>query len=329
MKVIMVTGGAGFIGSNFIKYFLEADNDAIIINYDKLTYAGNRDNVKELDGLRRYYFTEGDICSSSQVKKIIRECGPDYVVNFAAESHVDRSIADPMIFGQSNVMGTLNLLECFREFWSNKGCDSIDNTRRFLQISTDEVYGSLNMTDDPFTEESNIRPNSPYSASKAAADHMARAYARTYGFPVLITRCCNNYGPHQYQEKFIPACISKALNDEPVAIYGDGSNIREWIHVLDHSTAIASVLFSGEPGEVYNIGSGEEISNMAMAAMILRQLGKPETAAVRVTDRPGHDWRYALDSSKIKAKLGWQCKYSLEEGIRDTVKWYQENRITE
>lgn len=325
MKVIMVTGGAGFIGSNFIKYFLEADNEAIIINYDSLTYAGNRDNVKGLDGLRRYYFTQGDICSSSQVKKIIQECGPEYVINFAAESHVDRSIANPMIFGQSNVIGTLNLLECFREYWHNGSNDGFENTKRFLQISTDEVYGSLDIMDDPVTEKANIRPNSPYSASKAAADLMARAYARTYRFPVLVTRCCNNYGPYQNQEKFIPACISKALNNEPIAIYGDGSNIREWIHVRDHCTAIARILFSGEPGEVYNIGSGEEVSNREMAAMILRQLGKPEDAVVKVVDRPGHDWRYALDSSKMRVKLGWGCQYRLEEGIRDTVRWYQEN----
>ncbi|UWG98289.1 dTDP-glucose 4,6-dehydratase [Dehalobacter sp. DCM] len=325
MRVILVTGGAGFIGCNFIKYFLEADNEAIIINYDKLTYAGDYTHIKDLEGHGRYYFVRGDI-ATSQVKKIIRECDPDYVVNFAAESHVDRSISDPMIFGQSNIMGTLNLLECLREFWSIEGKGTIPREKRFLQISTDEVYGSLCFADDPVTEESHIQPNSPYSASKAAADLLVRAYARTYQFPVLITRCCNNYGPYQNEEKFIPACIKRALNNEPLAIYGDGSNIREWIHVRDHCTAIAKVLFSGELGEVYNVGSGEEVSNSAMAAMILRQLGKPEDAVIKVADRPGHDWRYALNSNKVKTKLGWECQYGLEEGIRDTVQWYRENQ---
>lgn len=321
MKVIMVTGGAGFIGSNFIKYFINMDNDFIVINYDNLTYAGNINNIKELEGNSRYHFVKGDICDAEQVNRVIKECEPDYVINFAAESHVDRSINDPLLFGKTNVMGTMNLLECLRNYWPKNHYDS----KMFLQVSTDEVYGSLDNDFEYFSEGTNLRPNSPYSAAKAGADLMARAYFKTYGFPVIVTRCCNNYGPYQNKEKFIPSCILKALKNEPISIYGDGTNIREWIHVTDHCAAVAQILLEGQSGEVYNIGSGEEVSNLEMAKIILRSLGKQTDALVRVADRPGHDWRYALDCKKINFKLGWSCSYRLNEGILDTIKWYKDN----
>lgn len=319
MKAIIVTGGAGFIGSNYIKHFLQLNKNYLVINYDKLTYAGNIDNVKELKKHPMYYFVRGDICNQKHFSKIIKDYDPDFVVNFAAESHVDRSISNPSIFGRSNVMGTLNILTCLKEHWQK-----IDyKNKRFLQISTDEVYGSIENKDDTFTENSNLLPNSPYSASKAGADLIVRAFVKTFGFPAVITRCCNNYGSNQNYEKFIPSCIRKALNDEPIPIYGDGTNIREWIHVNDHCAAITKVLFDGNPGEVYNIGSGEEVSNMEMARLILKQLGKEPEAIVKIADRPGHDWRYALDSSKIKNQLCWKCSYHLDEGINNTIRWYK------
>lgn len=320
MKVIMVTGGAGFIGSNFIRYWLETFNDDIVINYDKLTYAGNLANVKELDQNPRYYFSKGDICDRREVNKILAEFKPDFVINFAAESHVDRSIDDPMLFERTNVGGTLTLLQSLKDFWQD---DS--KTKRFLQVSTDEVYGSLPTLQGTFSEDSNLKPNSPYSASKAGADMMVRAFVQTYGFPAMITRCCNNYGSFQHQEKFVPTCIIKALNNEPIPIYGDGTNVREWIHVWDHCAALATVLMQGEPGEVYNIGSGEEVSNMEMAKLILEILGRSADGVLKVADRPGHDWRYALDSGKIQNKLGWKCRYSLKDGIKETIGWYQNN----
>jgi dTDP-glucose 4,6-dehydratase len=318
MKAIIVTGGAGFIGSNYIKHLLQLNNDYLVINYDKLTYAGNLDNVKELKKHPMYRFIKGDIGSQKHFSKIIKEYDPDFVVNFAAESHVDRSINDPFVFGRTNVMGTLNILECLKKHWQQ-----IDyQNKRFLQVSTDEVYGSIENKEDSFTEDCKLMPNSPYSASKAGADLMVRAYIRTYGFPAMITRCCNNYGSHQNYEKFIPSCIRKALNNETIPIYGDGTNIREWIHVNDHCAAITKVLLDGDLGEVYNIGSGEEVSNIEMAKLILKYLGKESDAIERIADRPGHDWRYALDSSKIKNQLGWKCIYQLDNGIRDTIRWY-------
>ncbi len=320
MKVIMVTGGAGFIGSNFIRYWLQTFNDYIVINYDNLTYAGNLANVQELNQDPRYYFTKGDICDAREVNKILAEFKPDYVINFAAESHVDRSIHDPLLFERTNVGGTLTLLQSLKNFWQED-----IKTKRFLQVSTDEVYGSLPTRQGIFSEDSGLKPNSPYSASKAGADLMVRAFVQTYGFPAIITRCCNNYGPFQHPEKFVPTCITKALNKEPIPIYGDGTNVREWIHVRDHCTALANVLRQGEAGEVYNIGSGEEISNLEMAEIILGILGRPADGVLKVADRPGHDWRYALDSGKIQNKLGWQCGYSLQDGIKETIRWYQEN----
>lgn len=321
MKVILVTGGAGFIGSNFIQYFLETNQDFMVVNYDKLTYAGNLNNLKEVEELPAYRFVKGDICDREEVNRTLKQYNPDYIVNFAAESHVDRSISGPSVFGQTNFMGTLNLLQCAYEFWGSNSAD-----KRFLQVSTDEVYGSIENDSDYFIEDSNLMPNSPYSASKAGADMMVRAFSRTYGLPVITTRCCNNYGPYQYREKFIPTCIIKALHDEPIPIYGDGSNIREWIHVADHCSAVIKALFYGMPGEVYNIGSGEEVSNIEMASIVLNNLGKPADAMIKVSDRLGHDRRYALNSSKIKNQLSWACSYKLEEGIKETIEWYKNNR---
>lgn len=321
MRVILVTGGAGFIGSNFIRHFLKTDKDSVIVNYDKLTYAGNLNSLKEVEMLPTYHFVKGDICDREEFTRTLKKYKPDYIVNFAAESHVDRSINEPLIFGQTNFIGTLNLLQCAYDFWGSSCAN-----KRFLQVSTDEVYGSIENNNDCFIENSNIMPNSPYSASKAGADMMARAFSRTYGLPVIVTRCCNNYGQYQNREKFIPTCIIKALNDEPIPIYGDGTNIREWIHVSDHCNAISTVLFYGMPGEVYNIGSGEEVSNIDMAKLILRNLGKPADAIIRVKDRMGHDWRYALNSNKIKSQLSWSCTYKLEEGIKETIEWYKNNK---
>ncbi len=322
MKVLLVTGGAGFIGSNFIKYFMNAYKDFVVVNYDKLTYAGNLENLKEVAELPNYHFVKGDICDSIQFNKTLHEYNPDYIINFAAESHVDRSISDPLIFGQTNLIGTLNILECTHNFWSKNNYAQ----KRLLQISTDEVYGSLENNTGFFTESSDLLPNSPYSASKAGADLLVRSFYKTYGLPVIITRCCNNYGPNQYKEKFIPTCISKALNNEPIPIYGNGSNVREWIHVSDHSEAIIKALFSGSAGEVYNIGSGEEVSNTDMARMILDILGKSQGSYIYVSDRLGHDNRYAIDSTKAKNELGFSSKYKLKEGLLETVLWYKENQ---
>jgi dTDP-glucose 4,6-dehydratase len=322
MKLLLVTGGAGFIGSNFIRYFLKNHKDFCVINFDKLTYAGNLENLKDIEDNPAYIFVKGDICDYNQVNKLLKEYNPDYIINFAAESHVDRSIDGPTIFAESNIMGTLNLLQCAHSLWSKNDFQD----KRFLQISTDEVYGSIENNTDYFTESSTLEPNSPYSASKAGADLFARAFFKTYSFPVITTRCCNNYGPHQYKEKFIPTCISKALKNEPIPIYGDGTNVREWIHVSDHCAAVTKALFHGTPGEVYNIGSGEEISNIDLSKIILKTLGKSEDAIIMVNDRPGHDKRYALDSNKARKVLKWSCTFKLDEGIAETIKWYKENR---
>lgn len=321
MKIILVTGGSGFIGSNFIRYVLGNHAEFAVLNLDKLTYAGNPDNLRDIENDARYRFIKGDICDPGLVGQVFLDHNPDYVVNFAAESHVDRSIDSAEVFGRTNVMGTMNLMECARNFWSRE-----PGERRFLQISTDEVYGSIENDEDSFSESSSLKPNSPYSASKAGADLMAGAFFRTYGLPVLITRCCNNYGPNQHIEKFIPTCITKALKNKPIPVYGDGLNVREWIHVLDHCEAVVRVLVSGKPGEVYNIGSGEEISNIRMAKIILKSLGKPENMIETVSDRPGHDRRYSLVSAKIRNEFGWKCKYGMSEGIAQTVEWYGENR---
>ena len=322
MRIILVTGGAGFIGSNFIRYFLTRNKNFILINMDKLTYAGNLKSLKEINDSPRHHFIHGDICNYELVNYVMRKYRPEIIINFAAESHVDRSISNPSIFAETNIMGTLTLMESARHIWSKQGYRGC----KFLQVSTDEVYGSIENNIDYFSEESCIQPNSPYSASKAGADLMVRAFSRSFGIPAIISRCCNNYGPYQNREKFIPKSITCALRNEPVPIYGDGKNIREWIHVLDHCSALTRIIFYGKPGEVYNIGTGDELDNMELAQKILAVLGKPQDMIRYVIDRPGHDFRYALSSRKIKNGLGWSPKISFEEGLHQTIKWYKDNR---
>ena len=321
MRAILVTGGAGFIGSNFIRYFLRRNTGFVVINLDKLTYAGNLNNLKDIEYSPRYHFIKGDICNYELVNYILRRYKPEVIINFAAESHVDRSIDNPSAFAETNIMGTLSLLDNIRQLWGKSGLRG----KRFLQVSTDEVYGSLDQSDNFSTEESNLLPNSPYSASKAAADLMIRSYYRTFKLPVIVTRCCNNYGPYQHPEKFIPKCITSALKDIPIPIYGDGMNRREWIYVLDHCTALIKAIFYGKPGEIYNIGTGYEISNLDLARKILKQLGKPQDRIEFIKDRPGHDLRYALNSGKSRLKLNWRADVGFEEGLHQTVSWYKKN----
>ncbi|NLM03065.1 MAG: dTDP-glucose 4,6-dehydratase [Methanothermobacter wolfeii] len=311
MERILVTGGAGFIGSNFIRYMLERHSYSII-NLDALTYCGNLENLRDVEDHPRYTFIRGSITDRELVNRIIQDV--DAVINFAAESHVDRSIQDPEIFIKTNVLGTQTLLEASRR----------EGIERFIQISTDEVYGSAET--GYFTEETPLAPNSPYSASKAAADLMVRAYHRTYGLPVNITRCSNNYGPYQFPEKLIPLMITNALEDRPLPVYGDGMNVRDWLHVEDHCSAIDLVLHHGRDGEVYNIGGNNERRNIDIVRLILRELGKDESLIRFVEDRPGHDRRYAIDATRIRNELGWKPRYSFREGIKETINWYIRNR---
>lgn len=315
MKNVLVTGGAGFIGSNFIKYLLGKREDLFIINMDKLTYAGNLENLKELYGNKNYAFFKGDITSEQDVNYIFDKYKIDIVINFAAESHVDKSILNPLSFAETNYMGVCNLLNAARK----------KEVALFIQVSTDEVYGSLG-SEGYFTEESPIQPNSPYAASKAAADLMVRAYFKTYKFPAIITRCCNNYGPYQFPEKLIPLIITNALEDKPIPVYGDGLNVRDWIYVEDHARAIELVMEKGRSGEVYNIGANQEMRNIDLVKKILDILKKPHSLITFVADRPGHDRRYAIDATKIKNELGFVPKYTFEEAIKKTVEWYMENR---
>ena len=314
---ILVTGGCGFIGSNFIRHLLHAYPDYSVINVDKLTYAGNLENLADLSKSPRYYFIRGDIAEAAQMEEWVGK-GADAVVNFAAESHVDRSIEDPMAFVRTNVFGTFVLLEILRKL-------SAKQRIRFLHISTDEVYGSLG-EQGAFTEETPLAPNSPYSASKASADMMVRAYHHTFGLPTLITRCSNNYGPYQFPEKLIPLLISNAMEDKELPVYGDGLNVRDWIFVTDHCQALDRVLHHGKEGEVYNIGGSSERTNLSVAKIILDSLEKPHSLLRFVADRPGHDRRYAIDFSKIKRELGWKPVVSFEEGVRLTIDWYQSSR---
>lgn len=311
---ILVTGGCGFIGSNFIRYFLKNHPDYSLINVDKLTYAGNLENLSDIARSPRYHFIRGDIADAPMMEELVSK-GLDAIVNFAAESHVDRSIEDPSAFMKTNVIGTFVLLESIRKVFPKQSI-------RFLHISTDEVYGSLGET-GAFTEETPLSPNSPYSASKTAADLLVRAYHHTYGIPTLITRCSNNYGPYQFPEKLIPLMISNALEDKELPIYGDGMHIRDWIYVEDHCRALDVVLHQGREGEVYNIGGQSERPNLTVAKMILDRLRKPHSLIRFVTDRPGHDRRYAIDFSKIERELGWSPSVSFEDGIALTVEWYQ------
>lgn len=325
MRTMLVTGGAGFIGSNYISWFLRKNKDFIIVNIDKLTYAGNINNLKEVEDSPRYHFIKGNICNGKLVNDVLECYQPEYIINFAAESHVDRSISNPLVFAESNIIGAMVLLDAAHRLWEKSGYSG----KCFVQISTDEVYGSIDYGSDIFSEESGLMPNSPYSASKASADLMVRAFVKTYNFPAIITRCCNNYGPCQNTEKFIPTCITNALQNKPIPIYGSGMNIREWIHVLDHCEAITRALLNGKPGEIYNIGSGEEISNIDLAKKILNRMSKPADLIKMVSDRPGHDKRYALNSNKAKTNLNWICKYRLDEGIQETIHWYENNKGVE
>ena len=311
---LLVTGGAGFIGSNFILYMVNRYPHYEIINVDLLTYAGNLANLRSVENHTHYRFVKADIADRAAMEPLFAE-GLDAVVNFAAESHVDRSILQPDLFVRTNVLGTQTLLDLARRFRVGK----------FVQISTDEVYGALGDT-GYFTEETPLKPNSPYSASKAGADLLVRAYHETYGLNVNITRCSNNYGPYQFPEKLIPLMIRNALSDQPLPIYGDGLHVRDWLHVEDHCRAVDLVLHRGAPGEVYNIGGHNERTNLEVVKTILAELGKPETLIRFVQDRPGHDRRYAIDATKIRRELGWEPKYDYETGIRETIRWYLANR---
>ncbi len=311
---ILVAGGAGFIGSNFIRYILGAHADGSVVNVDKLTYAGNLANLADVAGDPRYRFHRADICDAAEVARIFAEEKPGAVVNFAAETHVDRSIDDPALFLRTNILGTQVLLDAARKA----------KVARYLQISTDEVYGSLGAT-GRFSEVSPLSPNSPYAASKTSADLLVRAYGETFGLPVLVTRCSNNYGPYQFPEKLIPFFVTLLREGKPVPVYGDGMNVRDWIHVEDHSRAVDAVLRRGRPGEIYNVGGGNERTNIEITKLLIAAMGKDERSMKFVPDRPGHDRRYAIDDAKIRAELGVVPRVPFEEGLRATVRWYIDN----
>ncbi len=330
---ILVTGGAGFIGSNFVLDWL-AQSDELVINLDKLTYAGNIENLQSLNSDHRHVFVQGDIGDSALVANLLAQHPPRAIINFAAESHVDRSIHGPEDFVQTNVVGTFRLLDAARAYWSGLQSDAKQNFR-FLHVSTDEVYGSLGKEDPAFTETHRYEPNSPYSASKAASDHLVRAYHHTYGLPVLTTNCSNNYGPYHFPEKLIPLMIVNALAGKPLPVYGDGQQIRDWLYVKDHCSAIRRVLDAGHVGEVYNIGGWNEKPNLDIVHTVCALLdelsprvdGKSYREQITfVADRPGHDRRYAIDASKIQRELGWKPAETFETGIRKTVLWYLENQ---
>jgi dTDP-glucose 4,6-dehydratase len=328
MRTLLVTGGAGFIGGNFIHFILDT-TDARVVNLDLLTYAGNLDTLAALKGNPRHVFIQGDIGDAALVGRLLAEYEVDVVVNFAAESHVDRSIDGPADFVKTNVVGTFNLLDRARAYWSSLSGPARDGFR-FLHVSTDEVYGSLGAT-GLFTETTPYAPNSPYSASKAASDHLVRAWFHTYGLPVFTTNCSNNYGPYQFPEELIPLMILKAQRGEPLPIYGDGGNIRDWLYVTDHCKAIWRVLEAGKPGEVYNVGGNSERTNLDVVDTLCALLDELRPDSPRrphaqlkhfVADRPGHDRRYAIDASKLKRELGWQPEETFESGMRRTVSWY-------
>jgi dTDP-glucose 4,6-dehydratase len=339
LRNTLVTGGAGFIGSNFVRYLLENEPDAQVVNLDILTYAGSLENLRGIDP-DRHHFVQGDICDRPLVEKLLRQFEIDTIVHFAAETHVDRSILDPAPFIQTNIHGTFTLLEAFRKYWQEETLRVLETLRvssrpyRFHHISTDEVYGTLEPDDPPFSETTPYAPNSPYAASKAASDHLVRAYGQTYGLPVTITNCSNNYGPHQFPEKLIPLMIANALNGLPLPIYGDGGQIRDWLFVEDHCNAILNVIHHGQPGETYNIGAGNQPPNLLVVHTLCEILDEchpgspyvPHESLIRhVPDRPGHDRRYALDISKISRELGWRPRHSLSEGLMKTVEWYLAN----
>ncbi|ETT65589.1 MULTISPECIES: dTDP-glucose 4,6-dehydratase [Paenibacillus] len=311
---LLVTGGAGFIGSNFVLYMMQQHPDYEIVNVDALTYAGNLENLKSIENHPNYTFVKADITDVTAMDELISQ-GVDVVVNFAAESHVDRSILEPEVFVKTNVLGTQVLLDAAKKY----------SITKFVQVSTDEVYGSLGAT-GLFTEKTPLAPNSPYSASKAGGDLLVRAYHETFGLPVNITRCSNNYGPYQFPEKLIPLMISRALADQALPVYGDGMNIRDWLYVEDHCSAIDLVIHKGVNGEVYNIGGNNERTNVHIVNTVLQELGKPDSLITYVQDRPGHDRRYGIDPTKIMNELGWKPKHTFETGIKETIQWYLNNR---
>lgn len=330
MKKILVTGGAGFIGSNFIRYILDKQKEIeLLVNLDLLTYAGNLENLSSVERNSRYHFVQGDIRDRMLVERLFDECCFDTVIHFAAESHVDRSIVEPEIFLTTNVIGTQILLDAAKNHWKLDPEDKYSRDYRpgvrYLQVSTDEVYGTLDKR-GKFAETTPLSPNSPYSASKAGADLIVRAYYETYGLPVNITRCSNNYGPYQFPEKLIPLMIHNALENETLPVYGDGLQVRDWLHVKDHCAAIWTVLQKGRVGEIYNIGGNNEKTNMEIVRMILRTLDKPDSLIIHVRDRPGHDRRYAIDNTKITVELGWRPDLTFEEGIIETIRWYLDHR---
>lgn len=317
MKKILVTGGAGFIGSNFIHYILDKYSNYNVVNLDLLTYAGNLKNLSDIENNKNYKFVKGDIANRELVYKLFKNEKFDIVVNFAAESHVDKSVTNPGIFIQTNVVGTQVLLDAVNKY-------KID---RFHQVSTDEVYGDLPIEkiDLFFTENTPINPSSPYSASKASADMIAQSYFRTYNTPLTISRCSNNYGPYQFPEKLIPLMILNAIDNKELPVYGKGINVRDWLHVKDHCSAIDAIIHHGKIGEVYNVGGNNEKTNIDVVKIILKALDKPESLIKFVKDRPGHDLRYAIDSSKIQKELGWTVEYMFEKGIKETIDWYVDN----
>lgn len=312
---LLITGGAGFIGSNLVRYILQKHPDHVVVNVDKLTYAGNLENLEDCEQSPNYRFLRGDIADGVLMKSVFQGNEIDAVINCAAESHVDRSIMGASEFVRTNVVGTNVLLDLAKEF----------PLKKFIQISTDEVYGSLGPTGE-FTEETPLHPNSPYSASKAAADLLGLSYHHTFGIPVVVTRCSNNYGPYQFPEKLIPLMIANALQNKPLPVYGDGLNVRDWIYVEDHCQAIDVVLQKGRAGEVYNIGGDSERKNIDIVLQILRHLEKPESLIGFVKDRPGHDLRYAIDFSKLRKELGWQPRRTFEQGLSETIEWYLEHQ---
>jgi dTDP-glucose 4,6-dehydratase len=330
---LLVTGGAGFIGSNFVLQTLKTQ-DISVVNFDKLTYAGNPQNLESVQDSSRYAFIPGDICDRNLVRETLAKHTPSDIVHFAAESHVDRSILGPEEFIRTNIQGTFTLLDEAKKYW--EALPSADKQRfRFLHVSTDEVYGSLSPDDPPFSETTPFAPNSPYAASKAGSDHLVRAYHHTYGLPTLTSNCSNNYGPYQFPEKLIPLAILNAMGGKPIPVYGDGKNVRDWLYVEDHCSAIAAILKSGRAGETYNVGGSSEKANIEVVNTICEVLdelvpdshSRPHNSLIEyVTDRPGHDRRYAIDASKLRAELGWQPKETFRSGIRKTIQWYLSNK---
>lgn len=328
MKNILVTGGAGFIGSNFVTYMLESEYDCRIINVDALTYAGNLENLADIADNPNYVFIKADIRDRAKMDEIFKEYDIEAVVNCAAESHVDRSIVEPEVFLTTNVIGTQVLLDIAKKYWKvnpdDKYCRQYKPGVKFLQVSTDEVYGDLDET-GMFVETMPLLPNNPYSASKASADLLVRAYHNTFGMPINITRCSNNYGPYQFPEKLIPLMINNCLKGKDLPVYGDGMQIRDWLHVKDHCSAIDTVLRKGVDGEVYNVGGNNEKANIEIVKLIIKTLGQSEELIKYVKDRPGHDRRYAIDNTKITTQLGWEPSYTFEEGMKETIAWYLDN----